>query len=411
MELSEKQAIATKIIEKMTDSTGDRQRLGTELSVARDIQANMLPRRFPAFPKRHDFNIFATMTPAKEVGGDFYDYFLTDENHLVMVIGDVSGKGVAAALFMSIAKTLIRTYARMGFSPADVLSKTNRDLCHGNSAELFVTVWMAVLSLESGVLTYANAGHNPPLLKQANGQYEYLQCKPCFVLAGFDTVNYVQNAVTMTPGSKLFLYTDGVTEATNADKELYGEDRIKNYLNTCKDEHDLTKILYGAKADIDAFVGNAEQFDDITMVVLDYKEKAATEGFCERHFQATNDELRPVLLFVEEQLNKRGVSLNMQMRMAMVVEELFTNIIKYAYGKAGGKASVGLCVADDVITIRVADSGKQFDPTKYVKDVSAEKLLSDDLKGLGIVMIRRTVDSLNYKYEHGQNIVTVTKKM
>ena len=411
MDSKQKEAVASKIVEKMADSTGDRQRLGTELSIARDIQANMLPRRFPAFPKRNDFNIFATMTPAKEVGGDFYDYFLTDEKHLVMVIGDVSGKGVAAALFMAIAKTLIRAYARMGFSPADVLSKTNRDLCHGNSADLFVTVWMAVLSLESGTLTYANAGHNPPLLKQGNGQYEYLQCKPCFVLAGFDTVNYVQNSVTMTPGSKLFLYTDGVTEATNANKELYGEDRIKDYLNSCKEEHDLTKILYGAKADIDAFVGGAEQFDDITMVVLDYKEKASVEGFCERYFQATNDELRPVLLFVEEQLNKRGVSLNMQMRMAMVVEELFTNIIKYAYGKAGGKASIGLNVANDVVTIRVADSGKPFDPTKFVKEVSADKLTADDLKGLGIVMIKRTVDSLSYEYEHGQNIVTVTKKI
>ena len=233
----DKKEIAKKIIYEMTDSSADRERLGTEISIAKDIQANMLPNRFPAFPKRNDFNIFATMTPAKEVGGDFYDYFLTDEKHLVMVIGDVSGKGVAAALFMSIAKTLIRAYARMGFSPADVIAKTNRDLCHGNSAELFVTIWMAVLSLESGTLTYANAGHNPPLLKLGNGDFEFLKCKPCCAIAIFDSVNYVQQSVTLPVGSKLYLYTDGVTEATNSQKELYGEERIKNYLNSCKDEN------------------------------------------------------------------------------------------------------------------------------------------------------------------------------
>nr|MCQ2363914.1 SpoIIE family protein phosphatase [Acidaminococcaceae bacterium] len=197
------------IINDMTVSLKEKQRIGAELSVATDLQANILPTQFPAFPDRTEFDVFATMTPAKEVGGDFYDYFLLDEKHIVVLVADVSGKGVGAAFFMAIAKTIIRTYARMGLKPEEVFSRANRALCQGNSACLFVTSWMGVLNLESGVMTYVNAGHNPPLLKHANGDFEYLVSKPNFVLAGFETTRYIQHETTIEPGAMLYLYTDG----------------------------------------------------------------------------------------------------------------------------------------------------------------------------------------------------------
>ena len=398
------------IINDMTKSLKEKQRIGAELTVARDLQANILPTRFPAYPDRTEFDVFATMTPAKEVGGDFYDYFLLDEKHIVVVIADVSGKGVAAAFFMAIAKTIIRTYARMGLKPEEVFSRANRALCKGNSACLFVTAWMGVLNLESGNLTYVNAGHNPPLLKHANGEFEYLISKPNFVLAGFDTTKYNQHEVQIEAGSKLYLYTDGVTEATSVSKELYGEDRLRDYLNGRKDEDDLTKILYGVKEDIDNFVGEAEQFDDITMVLLNYKEVMKSDGFQERTFHAVQDEMQPALGFVEETMKKAGCSVNVQMRMVMVVEELFTNICRYAYDDSGD-ATIALRVAKDTVTAKISDRGRPFDPTKHLDDMTIDKVNQGNLKGLGIFMVRGLVDTMDYQYSTGRNILTVTKKL
>lgn len=398
------------IINDMTVSLKEKQRIGAELSVAKDLQANILPTQFPAFPDRTEFDVFATMTPAKEVGGDFYDYFLLDEKHIVVLVADVSGKGVGAAFFMAIAKTIIRTYVRMGLKPEEVFSRANRALCQGNSACLFVTSWMGVLNLESGVMTYVNAGHNPPLLKHANGDFEYLVSKPNFVLAGFETTRYTQHEITIEPGAKLYLYTDGVTEATSGTKELYGEKRLRDYLNARKDEDDLVKVLYGVKDSIDEFVEGAEQFDDITMLVLHYKEKMESDGFQDRTFSAVKDEMQSALGFVEDVLKRAGCSVNIQMRMVMAAEELFTNICNYAY-EDGGDVTIALRVAHDTVTLRVSDRGKPFDPTKHIAEMSPEKLAKADLAGLGIFMVRGLVDTMEYQYNLGRNILTVTKKI
>jgi sigma-B regulation protein RsbU (phosphoserine phosphatase) len=256
-------------IRDLMTMTAEKERIGAELNVATQIQADMLPRIFPPFPERGEFDIYAIMNPAKEVGGDFYDFFLVDDDHLAVVIADVSGKGVPAALFMVIAKTLIKNHAQNKESPASVFTNTNSQLCEGNDAGLFVTSWMAVLTISTGELSYVNAGHNPPLLKRKNGQYEWLKSRPGFVLAGMEGVRYKEGSITLEDGDRLFLYTDGVTEATDLNKELFGEERLQNALNE-KGDAPIRDVLLHVREQIDVFVGEAEQFDDITMLGIEY---------------------------------------------------------------------------------------------------------------------------------------------
>ena len=259
-------------VDNLKKVTAEKERINAELSLAASIQAHMLPCIFPAFPEHSEFDIYATMTPAKEVGGDFYDFFMVDDTHVAAVMADVSGKGVPAALFMVIAKTLIKNHAQNGLHPGDAFTAVNRLLCEGNDAGLFVTAWMGVLDIESGKLTYVNAGHNPPLIMQGKGNFEYLRSRPGLVLAGIETVKYRQNELMLEPGDRLFLYTDGITEATSTHMELYGEERLSSYLNHHTDDS-AEDILHGLKSDIDIFVGEAPQFDDMTMLMLDFKTK------------------------------------------------------------------------------------------------------------------------------------------
>ncbi len=254
-------------IENLTLVMAEKERIGAELNVATQIQASMLPCIFPAFPEREEFDIYATMQPAKEVGGDFYDFFLIDSDHLAIVIADVSGKGVPAALFMVIAKTLIKNQTQAGMSPSDVFTAVNNQLCENNDAGMFVTGWMGVLEISTGRFTYVNAGHNPPLIRKKGGNYEYLKAPAGFVLAGMEGIRYRQNELMLEPGDGLYLYTDGVTEATNAENMLYGEERLLDTLNNHKEE--LPQLLLKAVSeDLDAFVKDAPQFDDITMLAL-----------------------------------------------------------------------------------------------------------------------------------------------
>lgn len=255
-------------IDNLASITAEKERIGAELNIATQIQASMLPRIFPPFPERKDVNIYATMNPAKEVGGDFYDFFLVDDCHLGMVIADVSGKGVPAALFMVIAKTLIKDHACAGAEPSEVFTWVNQQLCESNEAGLFVTAWMGILNVETGHVEYVNAGHNPPLLAAGGGDFAYLKQKSGFVLAGMEGFLYQQASFDLYPGDRLFLYTDGVTEAMNNQEEFYGEDRLSRWLNKNRNLG-LTDTLHGLRQDIYDFCDGAEQHDDITMLIYE----------------------------------------------------------------------------------------------------------------------------------------------
>ena len=249
--------------------TQDKERIASELNVATQIQTDMLPSIFPAYPDRKEFDIYATMMPAKEVGGDFYDYFLIDDNHLGMVIADVSGKGVPAALFMVIAKTLIKNRALMGGSPKEILAFVNNQLCENNKSAMFVTVWLGIMEISTGKVVAANAGHEYPAIRTAQGDFELMKDKHGFVLAGMEDMTYTDYEFTLEKGGCLYLYTDGVAEASNIHEELFTMDRMIVALN--KDSKaSLDVLLKNVRMDIDKFVGEAPQFDDITMFALVY---------------------------------------------------------------------------------------------------------------------------------------------
>lgn len=263
-------------VENLRVVTADKQRIATELSVANTIQSAMLPRIFPYAPDRPEFSVYATMEPAKSVGGDFYDFYILHGpekmgTHLAFVVADVSGKGIPAALFMVIAKSLIKTGALQGLTPAQVLTQVNGQLCENNDAGMFVTVYMGLLELATGKLTVANAGHNPPLIRRRDGKYEWLRHKAGFVLAGLPNRPYTDVEMQLYPGDRLFLYTDGVTEMQDAGQQLYGEARLMETLEASDGAPcGVMELLPFVRASVDAFAGGAEQADDVTMLALDW---------------------------------------------------------------------------------------------------------------------------------------------
>ncbi len=260
-----------KYIDNIQAITAERERLGAEMDVAIRIQEDMLPGKFPPFPDRPEFDIYATMNPARGVGGDFYDFYLVDDDHLALVLSDVAGKGIPAALFMVMTKTLIknRAYLSIYHSTAEILRDVNRQLCEGNDSEMFATVWLCILEISTGKCKISNAGHEHPALRRKDGQFELVKYKHSMAVGTFPTVGFEEHEFRMQPGDTLFIYTDGVPEATKSDDELFGTRRMLEALNKEPDA-DAEKLLANVKESIDEFVGEAPQFDDITMLGFRY---------------------------------------------------------------------------------------------------------------------------------------------
>ena len=258
-------------MESLTKVTAEKERIGTELSIATRIQASMLPQVFPAYPERHEFDLFASMDPAKEVGGDFYDFFLVDDDHLCIVMADVSGKGVPAALFMMASRIIIANNAMAGKSPAQVLYDTNTTLLANGQDDMFVTVWIGILEISTGRLTASNGGHEYPVLTK-DGRFEMYKDVHSFLVGGMPGVKYKEYELQLNPGDKLFVYTDGVPEAQDSEKKMFGMDRTVDTLNENR-EGSPKELLQSVRKAVDAFVGDAEPFDDLTMLCLEYKGK------------------------------------------------------------------------------------------------------------------------------------------
>ncbi|MBQ6020919.1 MAG: SpoIIE family protein phosphatase, partial [Clostridia bacterium] len=258
--------------ENLKTVTAEKERIGAELNVATQIQADMLPRIFPPFPQKKEIDLFASMTPAKEVGGDFYDFFLPDEDHLALVIADVSGKGVPAALFMVISKTLIKNRAMQGGTPAQILADVNDQLCEGNDADMFVTCWLGILELSTGKMTAASAGHEFPAVCGPDGKFELFKDKHGFVLAGMEGARYRDYELQIERGGSIFVYTDGVPEATDINGEMFGTDRMLEALNRRTDKKPAIFIGEVGSA-VREFTGEAPQFDDVTMVGMTWRGK------------------------------------------------------------------------------------------------------------------------------------------
>ena len=257
-------------IENLNRVTAERERISAELNVAAKIQEDMLPKIFPAFPDRKEFDVIASMDPAKAVGGDFYDFFMKDEDHLAIVMSDVSSKGVPAALFMVIAKTLIKNYACQMDDLGKVYEVVNNQLCEGNDEGMFVTSFMAVITISTGEMEFVNAGHNPQLWMHDGDTFDWIRTDPGFVLAGLPDIPYTSHKLQLSHGDRIFLYTDGVTEAQNSERVLFGEERLLESLNRYG-RKPMDQLLPAVRADVDAFVDGAEQFDDITMLAFEYR--------------------------------------------------------------------------------------------------------------------------------------------
>lgn len=400
-------------IANLTRITAEKERIGAELNVAKQIQADMLPSIFPAFPEWKSFDIFATMTPAKEVGGDFYDFFMVDDDHLAFVIADVSGKGVPAALFMVITKTLLKNYAQQKDTPAEIFRKANNQLCENNQEGMFVTAWMGILQISTGKLTYVNAGHNPPLIKGADGTFRYLKCRPAFVLAGLEDISYQQDELQMQKGDSIYLYTDGVTESINVEEALYGEERLCTVLNQHAQDTP-ENILKAVKESMDAFVGKAEQFDDITMLCMTYVGKEKEEMQQDKtklHLPAKIEHLDQVLDFVNAHLEAQNCEEKVKLELDIAVEELFVNVAMYAYQPAEGDITIQVSIERDTAEIAFIDTGKPYNPWERENPDTTLSAEERSIGGLGIYMVKMSMDEVAYAYENEQNITTIRKKI
>ena len=384
-------------------------RIDKELEYAKQIQLSALPTNFP---DNGDYGIYAQMIAAKEVGGDFYDFYKLNDTTVAFLAADVSGKGIPAAMFMMTAKTIIKDLAEGGMAVNDIFTKANEKLCENNESGMFVTAWMGILDLTTGEMKFANAGHNPPLLKRANGDFEYLKTRAGFVLAGMEGVRYRMGELKLGHGDRLFLYTDGVPEATNTENKLYGEDRLLAFMNE-NAMVEATKLLPALKANIDEFVGEAPQFDDITMLMFDYKPKEGDTKMMNKTFPAKIEALSDVLGFVDRTLEEYGCPMKVQTAVCVAIEEVFVNVAHYAYGDGEGDMTLGIAFEEKsrTITFRMADGGVPFDPLKKPDPDITLSAEEREIGGLGIFITKKTMDTVTYAYENGENVLTMTKKI
>ncbi len=396
-------------VNEMVEGLKDRERIGAELSVATDIQANLLPKIFPAFPERKDFDLYASMNPAKEVGGDFYDFFMLDERHIALIIADVSGKGVPAALFMVTAKTLVKDHAQVGQTASEVFTTSNKLLCEGNDAGLFITSWMGIVDLATGEIDVANAGHNPPLICH-DGKFEYLKQKPGFVLAGMEGIKYKSQTAKLEEGDILFLYTDGVTEATNINNELYGEQRLVDKLNENAgvEVNELVNII---KQDVMDFTGEAPQFDDVTMLCFKYIGGKVDLNIME--VDAVIENIPQITDFVDRRLEQMDVPVKTKFQIDVAIDEIVSNIAFYAYNGHVGYVRVEVEEASETgqVRIKFTDGGMPYNPLeREAPDITASAE-ERGIGGLGIHIVRKTMDDVRYEYENGKNILTIVKNI
>ena len=384
-------------------------RIDKELEYAKQIQLSALPTNFP---EDESYSIYAQMIAAKEVGGDFYDFYKLNDTTVAFLAADVSGKGIPAAMFMRTAKTIIKDLAEGGMAVNDIFTKANEKLCENNESGMFVTAWMGILDLTTGNMQFANAGHNPPLLKRADGTFEYLKTRAGFVLAGMEGVRYRVGEMTLNKGDRLFLYTDGVPEATNVENKLYGEDRLLSFMNQ-NASMEATKLLPALKANIDEFVGEAPQFDDITMLMFDYDLKKGGERMTNKTFPAKTASLNDVLGFVEETLEGYGCPMKVQTAICVAIEEVFVNVAHYAYEGSEGEMTlhIGFDEQERAITFRMTDRGVPFDPLEKPDPDITLSAEEREIGGLGIFIAKKTMDEICYSYENGENILTMMKKI
>ncbi|MGN0824570.1 MAG: SpoIIE family protein phosphatase [Candidatus Coproplasma sp.] len=376
------------------------ERIDKELEFARQIQLSALPSMFPPYPHRKDFEIYASMDAAKEVGGDFYDFYMLGRDHVAITVADVSGKGIPAAMFMMRAKTLIKSFVESGHPIDETFSRTNESLCENNTAGMFLTAWFGILDLNNGELSFVNAGHNPPLIKRADGQFEYLKVRPNFVLAGMEGAKYRKNTITLNPGDSLFIYTDGVTEAMTSDGSLFGEERLKDVLNSCGEEN-CEALCKATLNSIVSYADGAPQSDDITMLSLKYIYRNNGEGI---EMYPDRQSIETVRSFAEKFIEDNNIPVSVANKLYIAIDEIYSNIVYYS---GATKAEMGMSLKGGKVTLSFKDNGKPFNPLNAPEPDITLSSEERELGGLGIFMVKKTCKELKYSYENDSNVVVV----
>lgn len=386
-------------------------RLDEELELAKSIQHSALPNVFPPYPEHEEFEIYAVMDTAKEVGGDFYDFFFIDPDHFAFLVADVSGKGIPAALFMMTSKTLIKNLAKTGLTIEQVVTKTNKQICKTNEQGFFVTLFLCVLELSTGKLTCVNAGHNPPLIKRSGYEFEYFKCKPNLVVGAMSGIEYESCEIQLNPNDSIFLYTDGITESVNPDKQFYGEKRLINKLNSIAEKDlNVENILAEVKSDVAMFENNETQSDDITMLALRYK------GFNNENQKddsaivlSANIEKFPNLIsWLNSQCDNAKIQNSDKNKLNIAVEEVFVNICNYAYPPKEGDVEISFKVnSKNQIEMKFVDTGVPYNPLEKEDPDTSLNAENRPIGGLGIFMVKKYMDEVNYIYENKKNILTI----
>ena len=397
-------------VESLSDAiAAEAARIDRDLATAKAIQEGALPRTFPPFPEVEAFDVYASMTPAREVGGDFYDFFLVGDHTLCFLVADVSGKGIPASLFMMASKTQIANNVAAGMGLAEALQTANWHLCQGNEAGMFVTVWAALLDYETGELTYVNAGHNPPLLRH-KGTWQWLRQRGGLFMGAFETAKYRTSTITLEAGDELLLYTDGVSEAFSIDEEQYGEDRLAAFLGGNVTLHPRA-LVDALGTDLSRWAIGAEQSDDITMLALEYGVAPQATGSIT--LPATLDHLDDAYDMIHAELADRYCPIGVQHQIDIALEEIFVNVCSYAYADAEkpGEVRVEYVYYADPssLTVSITDWGVPFDPLAHDDPETPSSAAEARIGGLGILMVKRLTDDVSYVRDGDANVLAFKK--
>ena len=395
-----------KMTKDIKSITQERAKINSELSIAKSIQASSLPNVFPPFPEKSEFDIFATMETAKEVGGDFYDFYFVDEDKFMFLIADVSGKGIPAALFMMTVKTLINNVSQLGYPPKRLIETINKKISQTNKQGFFVTMLAGLINTKTGELNLINCGHNQPLIKRNNGDFEYLNLAPNIVLGAFEDAQFEIYDTKLNPGDIIFTYTDGITEAFNDKNEMFGEQNLVDSLNKNKTS-DIKQIIENTTTDIKNYMNSTPQSDDITMLAFKYNGDKKVKNFKTEALQAN---YKSFYTWLHEAFEQWNLDSELRNKLDMCAEEIYANISFYAYPPKTGAVCVSLEKTDDSVTMKFKDSGVAYNPLEKPDpniDLPPEQR---PIGGLGIYMVKNMADNVEYHRIENENILTIMFK-
>jgi sigma-B regulation protein RsbU (phosphoserine phosphatase) len=392
---------------------GQNERMETELNVAHEIQMSMVPLTFPAFPDYDEFTVFADLQPAREVGGDFYDFFFIDEERFCVCIGDVSGKGVPAALFMAVSKTLIKSRATDDFSTASILTHVNDELSANNNENMFVTLFIAVVNIVSGDFVFTNAGHNPPFIRRNNGALQCLNERHGPVVGAMEGMVYGEDRSKLDPAEILLLYTDGVTEAMDAENNMYSDQRLLKLLETMEADS-VETVVNEIVTSVETFEDGVVQTDDITVLAFQFHGRSEASTKAVLHISIKNElmEIGRMSEEFEAFADRQGIPLPITMKLNIVFDELLSNIISYAYrDEDEHEISAHIELVTDRLIVTISDDGVPFNPLNAKPPDTQASIEDRDFGGLGIHLVRNLVDEISYHRRIGRNVLTLVKNL